>query len=449
MGLAKPQEIQLVPQVPYDPQPISYTRFFNEYEVYEYSGWIDECESWKHTCFIGDWSPLFKLEIEGPDALAFFSSIAVNSFAKCDIGQAKHLVFCNARGKVMGEGVLMRQTEERFLFTSGPGVAWAYHRFMLGSWNATPRMITADQYAFQVQGPHALAVMEEVTGESLRDIGFMRFRASGIGNRRFDILRQGMSGEVGFELHGPSDEGVEVYDAILKAGQAYGIRRLGGRAKMVNHVEACFPTPTVDFLPAMFGPGEDEKAFLAGLLETMPGFLDALQTAGSWEKQSLQDYERSPIELGWGKNIRFDHEFIGRAALEEEKESPRRIMRTLVWNSEDVAEVFNSLLRKDATPFEYMEMPRNLIPLLWADKIMKDGVLVGVATSRCYSYHFREMISLAVIDTAQAAIGTEVEVIWGSAGHPQKAIRATVQTAPYKQDNRRVDLASLPQAEAR
>jgi len=173
---ATPVSLPHVPQVPFDVKPVTYTRFFLEFEPYEYSGWIDECESWKKTCFIGDWSPLLKMQVEGPDALAFFESIAVNSFAKVAIGQAKHLIFCNNAGKIMGEGVLMRQSEERVIFTSGPGVAWAFFQFYKGNWNATATNVTADQYAFQVQGPAALELMEKVTGESLRDIGFMRFR---------------------------------------------------------------------------------------------------------------------------------------------------------------------------------------------------------------------------------------------------------------------------------
>ena len=79
---------------------------------------------------------------------------------------------------------------------------------------------------------------------------------------------------------------------------------------------------------------------------------------------------------------------------------------------------------------------------------MKNGKLVGVATSRGYSYYFRQMLSLCTIDVAQSEPGTEVEVIWGNPGTPQKRIRATVAPAPYKKDNRRADLASV-QAPAR
>ena len=76
-----------------------------------------------------------------------------------------------------------------------------------------------------------------------------------------------------------------------------------------------------------------------------------------------------------------------------------------------------------------------------ADKVLIGGKEVGVATTRGYSYFFREMISLCVIDIEHSDIGTEVVVIWGAPGDPQKQIRARVAPAPYKQDNRRMDLS--------
>jgi vanillate/3-O-methylgallate O-demethylase len=54
------------------------------------------------------------------------------------------------------------------------------------------------------------------------------------------------------------------------------------------------------------------------------------------------------------------------------------------------------------------------------------------------------MLSLCVLDVRLSQPGTEVTVIWGRPGTSQKHIRATVAPAPYKQDNRRVDVSRLP-----
>jgi glycine cleavage system aminomethyltransferase T len=433
------QSIPHVPEVPFDVIPTTYTRFGTTFEPYEYTGWVDEQMSWKETCFIGDWSPLSKLRVTGPDAIRFFADISVNSFAKFAIGQAKHIILCNDDGKVMGEGVLMREAEDRLLFTGGPVIPWAQYLFERGSYDATAELVTACHYIFQLQGPTALFVLEKATGKPQRDIGFMRFRPASIAGMTFQVLRQGMSGEIGFELHGSADEGVAVYNALLAAGAEFGIRRLGGRTKMVNHVEACFPTPNVDYIPAIWSV----DGFHSMMQERAPAFLRLFKGSGSYEAADISAYYRSPVELGWARNIKFDHDFIGRAALEREVAAPRRTMVTLVWNAEDVSDVHASLLRP-GEPYDFMEMPRNLLGAMWVDQILSDGVLVGASTSRCYSYFFREMLSLATIDGAFAEPGTEVTVVWGRPGFPQKHIRATVAPAPYKRDNRKIDLSALP-----
>jgi glycine cleavage system aminomethyltransferase T len=439
---APAQPLPLVPEIPFDPSVVTYTRFMTGYEPHEFTGWMHESQSWKKTCYLGDWSPLLKIRVTGPEALAFFSSLAINSFAKFDIGQAKHAVFCNEEGKIMGEGVLMREAEESFLFTSGPGVAWAIFQFGRRTWDARLAHVTTQQFIFQVQGPNALFVVEKATGEPLRDIGFMRFRESGIGAMRFQVLRQGMAGEVGYELHGSSADGQAVYRALLEAGEAFGIARLGGRTKMVNHVEACFPTPTVDYAPAFEGAPEFFAWFSQRRGVGPVSFFQHHQ--GSVNTDDKRALHRSPVELGWARSIKFDHDFIGRAALEAEVANPRRTIVTLVWHPDDVVDVFASLFRKEATPHTPMEMPRQLLGTIESDRVLVDGREVGMTTSRCYSVHFREMLSLCVIDLAHAAPGTPVVVLWGHAGDTQKRIRATVAPAPYKQDNRKVDVTTLP-----
>ncbi len=218
-------------------------------------------------------------------------------------------------------------------------------------------------------------MVEKAAGQSLRDIRFMRFSNIRINGREVCALRQGMAGEIGFELQGPTAYAQEIYDAILQAGREFGIRRLGGRTVFINHLEACYPTIITDYLPAMFG--DDMKEYLAEFRAAMPAFATTFNLAGSFEADDISAWYRSPIELGWPKNIKFDHDFIGRKALEAEVADPRRTMRTLVWNADDVIEVYASLYRQGG-PYHYMEMPRDQRGFMWADKVLKDGKIVGV-----------------------------------------------------------------------
>ena len=431
------------PMVPVNPMTMRYEFAFGGFSPSEYTSWMDESLSWKEACYIGDWSFLTKIRITGPDALKFFSDSSINSFAKFAIGQAKHCVMCNEDGKVMAEGVLMRNGEEDFLYTGGPNLIWAQYLLDRGGYNAKAEEIGAGHFAFQVSGPKALFAMEKVTGEDLRDIKFMRFREATIAGRPVRMLRQGMAGELGYEVHGAAEDALAVYEAVFAAGQEFGMRRLGVRAFGVNHVEACFATTGIDYAAAMFG--EREQEFLKDwVMPNAPGYAFMAQAfRGSFSDNDVSAMYRSPVELGWAKSVKPDHDFIGRDALAKELADPPRKIVTLEWNGEDVLDIYGALFR-DGEVYELPEMPRAFSGIV-ADLVTGPDGTSGVSTSACYSVFFRKMLSLCVIDTPSSEPGTEVTVRWGDPGGPQKDIRAVVAPAPYKQDNRRVDVSALTQ----
>jgi glycine cleavage system aminomethyltransferase T len=439
---ADPHLLQVIPEIPIPEGVHTYTQFGHRWEPYEYSGWMDESLSWKHTCYIGTWSALQKLRLTGPDAVEFLSTLAGNTFATYAVGQAKHIALCNPAGRVMGDGIAMRMAEDEILCTVGRNsTAWMEWNLARSTFDVTCTDVTDESFIFQVSGPNSIHVLEQACQQSLRDIKFMHFATVEIDGMAFTALRQGMAGEIGFELIGPSEYGIPVWERILEVGQDYGIRRLGGRTKMVNHVEACFPTPCVDYQPAWFDP--EVREFADEALARMPQLRDFFwRHAGSFQSGDERDYFYSPVELGWARTLKFDHEFVGREALEAEVASPRRKIVTLVWNDEDVMDVHASLYRPGEA-YQQMEMPRNGLGRMWTDKVLQGGELVGITSSRCYSYFFRQTISLCPIRIELAEPGTEVEVIWGEPGHPQKTIRATVAPAPYKTDRRRTDLSTL------
>jgi len=407
----------------------------------EFTNWMDEQLSWKETCYIGYWSFMPDLHLEGPDALDLLSDLTVNSFEDFEVGQAKHAVQCNRDGKVIGDGILFRVGEEKF--HTQHLAAWPKYNCERGDYDATAEI--HDTFIFQVQGPNALDVMESVTEDPLRDIEFMHVAEIEVAGHDVIALRQGMSGEVGFELQGPEEHGQEVWDAVVEAGQEHGIRQLGSRSHMINHLEMCFPTRGHHYLPAIFG--EEMRDYRE--------WLDADNVAeakftitGSFDPDDVSAYYRSPVELGWERNVAFDHEFVGREALEAEVENPRRTTVTLVWNPEDVVDVYASLFT-DGDRYKYMEMPYRPYRAIEADSVLRDGEEVGVSTGRGYSYYFREMLSLCTIDRAYSEPGTEVTIVWGEGGdppnpriqpHAQTEITATVAPAPYKPDRRRSEL---------
>ena len=122
--------------------------------------------------------------------------------------------------------------------------------------------------------------------------------------------------------------------------------------------------------------------------------------------------------------------------------NPKRAIVTLEFNSEDVIDIYASLLR-EGEPYDFMDISVQEKWVLWADQVLKDGKLVGVSTVPGYSYYFSKILSLTCIDVELRKPGTKVIIVWGNPGTPQKRIRATAAPAPYKKDNRRIDVTPL------
>jgi glycine cleavage system aminomethyltransferase T len=287
----------------------------------QYTTWRDEVMSWKESCYIHTGlndAPTFR--VKGSDALKFFSSISVNSFAKFPVGGIKHCIMCSENGNVIAHGVLLRLGEDEFeSFFLAP---YAAYKFFTGNYNATGEFIS-DQFIFQIAGPRSLELLEETTTECLHDIKFARHRKSRINGMDVRIARVGMAGTLAYEVHGLKKQARPIYNSIFETGKAYGIKKLGFYAYQLSHTEDGFPQCFMHFPPAW---NEDK-----GLLEflKMPRF--STQLHGSMGNDMSLLY-RNPIELGWAKTVVFDHDFIGRDALEKEMTNPRRTMVTLVWN---------------------------------------------------------------------------------------------------------------------
>lgn len=404
----------------------------------EFTTWREEQLSWKTTCSLGDWSFLWDVRFTGPDVLRVFSDLSINGFSSFEIGQAKHVVQCSEAGKVIGDGVLMRVGEQEFRAQGVPALhtSWAIAQ---GQYDAQWEKL--DTFQLQVSGPTALAVCQEATGRELTDIKFMRFDAAEIAGIPVYALRQGMAGEIGFELHGPAAGREAVVERLTEVGEKHGIVRIGARTVMLNHLEAAFPTGGWHYLKDSYNAGAKDS--VQWIKENFGQFPIPPTIRGSFVSDDVNDYLQSPIALGWGRSIRFDHNFVGRSALEAEAAQPTRTRVTLEFEPEDIIGLYASLFQADNEPFDILDMPHSERWIAWADAVLgPEGQTIGVSTTPGYSLYFRRVLTLAFIDPAYAEPGTEVEVLWGNPGTPQTKLRATVRPAPYKKDNRRTDLGA-------
>jgi vanillate/3-O-methylgallate O-demethylase len=295
--------------------------------------------------------------------------------------------------------------------------------------------------------------MEAVTDDSIRDIGFMNYRQIDIAGHDVYALRHGMGGEPGLELHLPRAGGDEIWAAIAEAGEDHGLVELPMQSlPLVLPLVTGLPQAGFDYIPAVFG---DDMQGYREWLDADP-FANVFAIEGSYDADDISDYYRSPIEYGW-TYIDFDHDFVGRDALQAELDDPQRTLVTLEWNADDILDVMGSFF-ESGPHYKFIEMPQKASFTVRSDAVLKDGDLVGSTTNRAYYYTARTMLSLATVDIDLAEPGTELTVVWGESEevdrHPiveehdrQKEIRATVVPTPYKQDNRAEGVEGERQAE--
>lgn len=401
----------------------------------EYTDWVDESRAHAESCYLGDWSALSKTIVRGPQALKFMSWLGMANLSAFELGQCKHHVQLDEHGWVASEGVICRLGEDELLYTAGSS-EWLRWQIREGGWNAQANDITPDQFIFGVQGPASLFVVERATGESLRDISFADSRGSQIDGIPVRILRVGISGELGYELHGPAELGGAAWASLRNAGEPFAIRQLGGRAQSVQHIEAGIATNGLDYIPASAATPGAPKLFRRRAI------------GGSFVPTAFPDYFRKPGELAWGPRDGSipAHDFLGRESLLADAQAggPARTLVGLVWNPDDVIDVFAAPLRDTGDIPDQMDIPRRLGPAF--DQVLVDGERVGVSSGRTLSVNVRAMISLCVIDRSVATPGTDVVVIWGRPGTQQRQIRANVVSLPFKADRRRTDVTTLAPA---
>jgi vanillate/3-O-methylgallate O-demethylase len=243
-----------------------------------------------------------------------------------------------------------------------------------------------------------------------------------------------MAGAPGLEVWGPYEEGEEIRAAIIEAGQDFGLTLVGARAYATNTLESGWiPSP----LPAVY-TGEAMKAYREWLPASSYEATGSI--GGSFYSSNIEDYYMTPHALGYGSFMKFDHDFIGREALEKMADEPQPKKVTFAWNADDVAKVFRSTLEPGEEHYKYIDLPLSNYTSASYDKIVSGGKMVGFSMFAGYSYNERSMLSLGVVDP-DIEIGSEVTLVWGEEGggsqkttverHKQIEIRAVVSPVPY------------------
>ena len=295
------------------------------------------------------------LEIGGPDGFRFAQLLTPRDLSTCAVGQGKYVLICDSDAGIVNDPVLTRMDENTFWFALASSDALLFAR---GLKNAYPELdVTireADVAPLQVQGPKSRDLMAKLLGPEILDLRYYFWTESKIAGAPVVITRTGWTSEVGYEVYlTDTTKGVEVYEAIMEAGQEFGIRPTG--PSDIRRIEG-----------AIFNWGAD------------------------------MTYDNNPLEMGlerlvdWGLD---DASSISMAALRSIKE--RGVRQTV------------NGLELDGDPFP------ELNNLKWP--VVDAGERIGTVTSAIYSPRLERNIGFAWLPVERSTLGERVtvETEWG------------------------------------
>ena len=410
--------------------------------AYEYSRWWKESEALRSTAI---WATGAGSTRSGsPDLMParFINFATVKDLGRQQVGQVMYTPMVNKDGKVAIEGLTLRLDENTYMFTQSGGQSWLRGPRQSGL-RRDPRGRDAGLYVLRAAGPAFDRHPRGAHSAKLHGSCVSRAGASrGILKRGSHGLAAGRHGRSRLRIPDADRyrQGARTLARIRRVGADFGLRELGLKAQMVGHTETGIATVVRDFLPARMR-GDNVRKFARLWMNA-----EELDAFGS----DLMDHFCSPAELGWAHTIDLDHHnFHGRDALLREAEvgGPARTLVGLMWNSDDMAELYSALFQ-DAPSAPPPDLPYGQFRMFYL-KVLIGDEQVGWASGVAYSPNIRRMISLARIAKEHATPGAELSVLWGGfSDEPTMQIRARVHALPFIRQYRKDDLTKVNAARA-
>lgn len=341
-----------------------------------------------------DTSPLYKYVVSGPDAERLLARGLVRDITACRPGQAQYTAWCDDRGFVMHDGVAFRHGANEFLLTAArPAMSWFAD---LGTrMRVQLEDVTDDFGMLAVQGPRSRAVLASIIPEA-ETLKYFDHVPAKVAGAAVTLSRTGYTGDLGFELTVPSDQAVDVLDAVLEAGQGHGMRPFGEEALMTLRIEAGLALIDVEWHDGRLAFSDADRV--------------------------------TPKELGFGWMLRGvrdgSRRFVGSEAIRRElNEGTSRWATTGIvvdWQDWD-------RLHRDLG----LLPPKSPLPLPYESMILDENrVEVGFCTSFVYSPVLQRHIGIARVQPDLAAAGTELFLELALAHH-NTTVRVSTTAMPF------------------
>jgi aminomethyltransferase len=250
-----------------------------------YEGVNVEHETVRKGVGVFDVSHMGEFLVEGPNALALIQKVTSNDASKLTVGKAQYSYFPNETGGIVDDLIVYRVKEEVYLLVvnaSNIQKDWDHISRYNASIGAQLRNISENYSLLAIQGPKAVESMQSLTSVDLSAIKFYNFVVGDFaGIEHVIISATGYTGSGGFEIYCKNEEAKQIWDSVLEAGVAYGIKPIGLAARDTLRLEMGY---------CLYG-------------------------------NDIND-ETSPLEAGLGWITKFSKDFVNSDALAKEKEQP-------------------------------------------------------------------------------------------------------------------------------
>lgn len=192
-----------------------------------------------------DVSTLGKLRLTGPGVPELLDRLYINKWRVMEIGRVRYGIMCNDEGIILDDGVTARIGDQEWYTTttsSGAGAIFEWMQWWVQSgWGQGVHVanVTEVYAAFNLTGPSSRAVLQQVVESDISNdaLAYMYAREIEVAGVPCRVLRIGFTGELSFEIHCPSGYGWHVWEALMDAGAAHGIRPFGVEAQRILRLE--------------------------------------------------------------------------------------------------------------------------------------------------------------------------------------------------------------------
>ncbi|MEY3726186.1 MAG: Aminomethyltransferase [Chloroflexota bacterium] len=338
-----------------------------------------------------DVTPMCKYRVSGPDAAKLVDRVITRRVDRIKPMRAIYTPWCDQDGRVLDDGTVALLADGSYFWTAAePQHGWL--DAASEGLNVTIEDLTERLCALSLQGPCSRDVLSGAVGRDMSDLPFFGRADVSIAGVPVSISRTGYSGDLGYELWIPFEQGLPVWDALIKSGENYTLRVAGMEALDVARLEAGLIMAGVDY-----------------------------HSSRTARHPSLAV---SPYEIGMDRLVDLDKpSFIGKRALMDEVASGGPANR-LVGLELDL-NVFEGAYLDLGYAIEHpLRAWRHVTPLT------RKGETIGRATSGTFSPLLKRSIALGFLPSKHAEVGSSVGIEW-QIEETRQQIPATVVPLPF------------------